>query len=146
METKQYLKQISRMEKMIQNKLAEIYQLKTMAYGVTASGGEKERVQSSPDQDKLGNAVSKIVDLESETDRLVDRFLAKRNHIINQIDSMENSDYYDILSLKYVFGHSFEEIADKTGWSIRQVFRIHGRALQEFERLFGYEYLQVGSK
>ena len=142
MDTKQYLKQIERLEKQIQNKLAEIYQLKTMACSVTVSNSDGERVQTSTDKDRLGSTVAKIVDLEKETDRLVDEFVDKRNHIIGQIDSMENADYYNVLSLRYVSRNTFEDIAEKTNFSIRQVFKLHGRALQEFEKIYGGEYLK----
>lgn len=139
MDTKKYLNQIERLGKQIQNKLSEIYQLKTMACSVSVSN-EKDRVQTSPDKDRLGSTVAKIVDLEKETDRLVDEFVEKRNHIIGQIDSMENIDYYHILSLRYVSRNTFDDIAEKTGWSIRQTFRIHGQALLEFEKEYGEEY------
>lgn len=140
MNTKQYLQQIERLDKMIQNKLMEIYQLKTMACNVTVSN-DKERVQTSGDKDRLGTIVSKIVDLENETDRLVDSFVAKRNKIIEQIDSIDNIDYYHVLSMRYVSRNTFEEIASATNWSIRKVFSLHGNALSEFERLFGKEYM-----
>jgi hypothetical protein len=140
METKKYLGQIDRLDKMIQNKLSEIYQLKTMACSVSVSN-EGERVQTSPDMDRLGSVVAKIIDLENETDALVDTFVDRRAHIISQIDSMENVDYYHILSLRYVHMKTFDYIAKKTNWSIRKVFSLHGEALLEFERLYGQEYL-----
>jgi hypothetical protein len=140
METKKYLGQIDRLDKMIQNKLSEIYQLKTMACSVSVSN-EGERVQTSPDMDRLGSVVAKIIDLENETDALVDTFVDRRSHIISQIDSMENVDYYHILSLRYVHMKTFDYIAKKTNWSIRKVFSLHGEALLEFERLYGQEYL-----
>jgi hypothetical protein len=140
METKKYLGQIDRLDKMIQNKLSEIYQLKTMACSVSVSN-EGERVQTSPDMDRLGSVVAKIIDLENETDALVDTFVDRRSHIISQIDSMENVDYYHILSLRYVHMKTFDYIAKKTNWSIRKVFSLHGEALLEFERLYGREYL-----
>ena len=79
---------------------------------------------------------------DSPMNRLVDEFMRKRNHIISQIDSMENTDYYHVLSMRYVNQNTFEEIAQATNWSIRKIFTIHGRALQEFERLYGKEYLE----
>jgi hypothetical protein len=91
--------------------------------------------------DRLGSTVAKIVDLEQETDKLVDDFLAKRKHIVGQIDEIKNSDYYQILSLRYVHSETFEGIANKTHWSIRKVFSLHGEALLEFERLYGRQYL-----
>ena len=142
MDTKQYLQQIERLDKMIQNKLSEIYQLKTMACSVTISN-DSERVQTSSDKDRLGSTVAKIVDLEKETDRLVDSFIDKRNHIIGQIDGLDNVDYYNVLSMRYVGRDTYEEIANKTNWSIRKVFSMHGEALKEFERLYGREYLEI---
>ena len=46
MTTQNYLSQIERLEKMIENKLSEIYRLKEMACGITNST-ESERVQTS---------------------------------------------------------------------------------------------------
>lgn len=142
MDTKQYLSQIERLDKMIQNKLSEIYQLKTMACSITVSN-ENDRVQTSSDNDRLGSVVSKIVDLEKETNKLVDSFIDKRSHIISQIDELDNIDYYHVLSMRYVARNTFEEIASKTNWSIRKVFSIHGEALKEFERLYGTEYIEI---
>ena len=140
MDTKQYLSQIERLDKMIQNKLSEIYQLKTMACSVTVSN-EKERVQTSSDKDRLGSTVAKIVDLEKETDRLVDSFVEKRKRIVEQIDSIDNIDYYNVLSMRYVSRDTFESIAEKTNWSIRKVFTLHGKALLAFETRYGKGYL-----
>ena len=125
---------------MINNKLAEIYRLKNMASGIFIST-DSERVQASGNKDRLGNTVAKIIDLERETDKLIDILFDKRNNIIKQIDSLSNSDYYQILALRYVNYDTFNDISDKTGWSIRQVFRLHGEALQEFEKAFGQSYL-----
>lgn len=140
MTTKSYLSQIERLDRMIQNKLSEIYQLKTMACSVTVSN-DGERVQNSGNKDRMGSTVAKIVDLEKETDELVDSFVEKRKRIVGQIDSMEDVDYYHVLSMRYVARDTFENIAEKTNWSIRKVFSLHGKALLEFEKLFGSEYL-----
>ena len=70
MQTKEYLNQISRMNRMINNKLTEISQLREMACSISAIKNE-ERVQSTPNFDKIGTVVSKIVDMEKEVDRLI---------------------------------------------------------------------------
>ena len=140
MTTKSYLNQIERLDIMIKNKLSEIYQLKTMACSVTVSN-DGERVQNSGDKDRMGTTVAKIVDLERETDELVDSFVKKRKRIVGQIDSIENVDYYHVLSMRYIARDTFETIAEKTNWSIRKVFSLHGKALLEFEKMYGSEYL-----
>lgn len=141
MDTKSYLSQINRLDRQIQNKLLEIYQLKTMACGITVLN-DGERVQTSKDKDQMATVVSKIVDMERETDELIAAFVDKRKHIIAQIDGIADDDCYHILSMRYVGQNTFESIAEKTNWSIRKVFSIHGRALRIFEKLYGMEYLE----
>lgn len=140
MVTKEYLGQLDRLDKMIQNKLSEIYQLKTMACSVTVSKNG-ERVQTSSDKDKLGSTIAKIVDLEQETDDLIDSFIDKRTHIIKQIDAIEDINMYHVLSARYVGKKTFDEIAAEMNYSRMQVNRIHGNALLEFEKRYGQEYL-----
>lgn len=138
METKTYLSQIKRLDRLIQNKLSEIYQLKTIACSITVSN-DKERVQNSSDKDRLGSTVAKIVDLERETDRLVDNFIDKRKHIISQMESLD-TEMYHVLFSRYVSCKTFDEIANEIPCSRMQVNRIHGKALSEFEKWFGSEY------
>lgn len=138
MDTKKYLGQIKRLDRMIQNKLSEIYQLKTIACSITVSK-EKERVQTSSDKDRLGSTVAKIVDLERETDKLVDGFIAKRKRIISQMESLETEQYH-VLFGRYVSCKTFDDIAKEIPCSRMQVNRIHGKALLEFEKRFGSEY------
>ena len=141
MDTKQYLSQIKRLDRQIQNKLSELYNLKMMASSISVSN-EGERVQTSGNKDQLGAVVAKIVDMEKEVDKMVDLFVDTRSEIISQIDSMDDLDSYDILSMRYVAGKTFHEISEKTGWSIRKVFSLHGKALLEFEKKYGREYLE----
>lgn len=62
MKTQDYLKQIERLDRMIQNKLSEINQLKHIATSITIVPKEVN-VQVSSDKDRMGNAVSKILEV-----------------------------------------------------------------------------------
>lgn len=111
-----------------------------MASSVSVAS-DKEYVQGNGDKDRLGNAVAKIVDMERETDRLVDEYISKRCTIINQIDALDNADYYDVLSKRYINNDAFDAIANKTHWSVRKVYKLHGEALKAFEKRYGNTYL-----
>ena len=132
--TKQYLGQIERLDKMIQNKLSEIYQLKTMACSVTVSN-DGERVQTSSDKDRLGSTVAKIVDLEKETDRLVDRFVDLKKEIMSIISMIKSERHREILFKKYLEQKSLYEIAEELGMTDRGCKKAHKRALEEFEKI-----------
>ena len=140
MTTKQYLNQIARINRMINNKLAEIYQLKTMVCSISVSANE-DKVQSSSDKDKLGSAVAKIVDLENEINKAIDIYVDKTEQIVSQIDSIKDIMEYQVLFSRYIEYKTFEQIAEDNDYSVRQILRIHGNALVEFEKKFGQEYL-----
>ena len=139
MDTKQYLNQISRLDRMIQNKLSEISQLRELAMSVSAVKNE-ERVQTTPNFDKIGTAYCKIEEMEEKLDKLIDEYVDKKNLIISQIDGIENETYYEILFARYIEKKTFEKIADEMTYSFRNVTRLHGRALQEFEKKYGNLY------
>lgn len=140
MTTKQYLNQIDRINRMINNKLAEIYQLKTMVCSISVSANE-DKVQSSSDKDKLGSAVAKIVDLENEINKAIDVYVDKKERIVSQIDSIKDIMEYQVLFSRYIEHKTFEQISEDNDYSVRQILRIHGNALVEFEKNFGQEYL-----
>lgn len=141
MTTKEYLSQISRLDRMIKNKLTELSQLKEMTHGLSATPNE-ERVQSTPNFDKIGTAYCKIESMEENIDRLIDEYADKKNEIISRIDGMEDEILYDILFSRYIARKTFEKIADNMNYSFRQTTRLHGKALQEFEKKYGYLYLE----
>ena len=140
MDTKQYLGQISRLDRMIKNKMTELSQYKDLAYGLSAITNE-ERVQTTPEFDKMSGKVAKIIEIEQKIDSLIDEYVDKKNLIISQIDSMENETYYEILFARYIEKKTFEKIADEMNYSFRNTTRLHGRALREFENKFGKTYL-----
>ena len=140
MTTKEYLGQISRLNRMINNKLTEIAQLKDMAVSISApQSGEK--VQTTPNFDKIGTKYAKIDEMERKIDGMVDELVDKKEKIIQQIDSMEDENTYNILFARYIEKKTFEVIATEMKYSWRQVVRLHGTALKQFEKKYGEGYL-----
>lgn len=140
MTTKEYLGQISRLNRMINNKLTEIAQLKDMAVSISATQSG-ERVQTTPNFDKIGTKYAKIDEMERKIDGMVDELVDKKEKIIQQIDSMEDENTYNILFARYIEKKTFEVIATEMKYSWRQVVRLHGTALKQFENKYGEGYL-----
>lgn len=140
MTTKEYLGQISRLNRMINNKLTEIAQLKDMAVSISAPQSG-ERVQTTPNFDKIGKKYAKIDEMERKIDGMVDELVDKKEKIIQQIDSMEDENTYNILFARYIEKKTFEVIATEMKYSWRQVVRLHGTALKQFEKKYGEGYL-----
>lgn len=140
MTTKEYLGQISRLNRMINNKLTEIAQLKDMVASISAPQSG-ERVQTTPNFDKIGTKYAKIDEMERKIDGMVDELVDKKEKIIQQIDSMEDENTYNILFARYIEKKTFEMIATEMKYSWRQVVRLHGTALKQFEKKYGEGYL-----
>lgn len=139
METKEYLQQIGRYDRLINNKLVELAQYRSMACSVSAVKND-ERVQSSPSYDTMDKIVSKIEQMENEIDMLVDRYIDNKRIIISQIDSMSDETTYQILFSRYVEQKTFEKMAIEMNYCYKQIIRRHGKALQEFEQKWGNTY------
>lgn len=140
MTTKEYLGQISRLNRMINNKITEIAQLKDMVASISAPQSG-ERVQTTPNFDKIGTKYAKIDEMERKIDGMVDELVDKKEKIIQQIDSMEDENTYNILFARYIEKKTFEVIATEMKYSWRQVVRLHGTALKQFEKKYGEGYL-----
>ena len=125
---------------MINNKLTEIAQLKDMAASISAPQSG-ERVQTTPNFDKIGTRYAKIDEMERKIDGMVDELVDKKEKIIQQIDSMEDENTYNILFARYIEKKTFEVIATEMKYSWRQVVRLHGTALKQFEKKYGEGYL-----
>lgn len=139
METKEYLQQMGRYDRLINNKLVELAQYRSMAYNISAVKND-ERVQSSPSYDTMDKIVSKIEQMENEIDMLVDRYIDNKRIIISQIDSMSDEMTYQILFSRYVEQKTFEKMAIEMNYCYKQIIRRHGKALQEFEQKWGNTY------
>lgn len=140
MDTKTYLGQISKLNFRIKNKMEEINQLRDMACSISVSPKEVN-VQSSGEPDKMGSLVSKIADAEVELADSVERSLQKKKEIAQQIEMIPNANQYRILYNRYVLCKDWNVISVEMGCTFRNTMSIHGRALQEFEKLFGSYYL-----
>jgi len=81
--------------------------------------------------------------MEQETNLAVNRMLELRRRIVSQIESIENLDYYDILFRRFVMNESFNQISNAWKYSWGQTKQIYNDALNEFERLYGDEYLDL---
>lgn len=138
MTAKQYLSQIEILDKRIQNKLSEEYQLRSLATNISVSNNS-ERVQTSGSGDRVGNIVAKIVDVQSEIDQIVDDYLKQKADVIHTIESVSVPNFYQLLFKKYVEYKSLNDISEEMGYSLQHVKRLHSQALNEVKKIKGFE-------
>lgn len=128
-DTKEYLKQIQRIESMIESKMAEIAHLKSAAVNISPGYGG-ERVQASGKHDKIAETVVRYVDIEREIDSLVDLLVEKRREIISVIEEVTHPLQYAVLSKHYIQYKTFGQIAEEEHYSYWYILEIHGAAVK----------------
>lgn len=79
-------------------------------------------------------AVDKYVDLERKINNMIDRMTDLRHEIIEKIQQLNDERYVQILYKRYVEFKSFELIACELKYDYKWTCRLHGYALQEFEK------------
>ena len=139
MNTVQYLNQLSMMKSIIKTKRMEISDLKEMIYCIS-SPNYKEKVQTTPNFDKIGSYIAKIDERERELLLSVNQYVEKAKEIENQIEEMDSKNDYEVLSLRYIGCMGFEEISKRMNYSRRQITRIHQKAIKNFEKKYGHLY------
>lgn len=138
MDTREYLNQIQRYDKIIHNKREEIEYLRSLATGLS-SFSNAEKVQSSGNQDKIGTIVARIVDLQAEIADTTNEYLDKRADVIRTIDSVTNPVLYDILFKKYIEGKLLDKIADEIGYSYQRTKELHLSAIMTVKNICNFD-------
>lgn len=134
-DAKAYLKRVKLYDTHIDNKLQELEHLKAMVMKITATWKD-DVVSGSRSQDKIGDAVSRIVDLQKEINQDIDHYVDTRNEICDELNKIRNYRHFDILYKRYILYKKWEEIAVEMDFTdVRGVYKLHGRALQTFNRI-----------
>jgi DNA-directed RNA polymerase specialized sigma subunit len=94
----------------------------------------KERVQggeNSPDKSII-DKLSKLYELEEKLEKLVE-FQIK---IATEIEHLEDWKERVVLRYRYINNFTWEHISERTGYSKKQISRIHKRAIINFRKNF----------
>lgn len=128
-DSKKYLQQIQLYDSHISTKLEELQHLKEMVTRITPTLKD-DVVSGGGSQDKLADAVAKIVDLEAEIDQDIDRYVDAKREVSGTLDKLTNPDQLQVLHMRYVQHKTWEQIACDMSMTYRNVCYIHGKGLQ----------------
>lgn len=129
-DAKAYLRRIELLDAHITNKLNDLATLRTMVTKITATI-TPVAVSGSGNQDKLGDAVAKIIDLQDEINRKIDKFIDSKREVSAVLEKLQEPDHVKVLHKRYIEYKPFEQIACEMCCTYRNVCYIHGKALQE---------------
>lgn len=132
---KEYLKNIERLDAQINVRLSEKDDLKEKLLHITPTLSPDKGSGGGGTQDKVAGIIAKMIDLESKINADIDRFADMKQEALALLDKMENPTYMTVLHRRYFLHETFERIAIDMNYSWRWVIKLHGRALQAFDKL-----------
>lgn len=133
MNAKEFLQQIKKLNRLIENKLIEVRQLKEIANNA-AGNMTGEKVQATKNPQRIAEAICKYVDLENEINADIDRLIDTRKNVIGVIEQL-NPTEYDIIHKIYVQNLTLQDVADKYDKTYSWVTTVHGRALKNVQKI-----------
>ena len=133
MNAKDFLRQIKKLDRLIENKLIEIQRWKDIANNTTATLSG-ERVQSSGNPQKIADAICRYIDLEREINQDIDELVEAKKDVIGVIEQL-NATEYDIIHKIYVQYLTLEDVADAYDRTYSWATTIHGRALKHIQNI-----------
>ena len=123
-----YLSEAYRLDLRIDSKLEQIESLNELAEKCSASITGMPH-DPSHSVSSMADAVAKIVDLQAEIDSDIHRLIDIKRQIVTAIKTVDNKEYQTLLELRFLCGHTWEEVAAKMGYSIQHTFRMRDQAL-----------------
>lgn len=127
---KAYLLQIRKTDQIVQRLLEARFSLRSSLYstGAALSG----MPGGGHDPDRTGRTIARLDELERRIDAYVDELVARKSEAFLRIRRLPELSEQDVLIARYLQCKPWPVIAREMHYEERQVYRIHGRALQHF--------------
>ena len=135
MRAKEYLSQLRRLRSMYENKRARREFLYSLVKSAGVAGLKEDIIQTSQNLSKNEDITIECMQLSDEIDRMLTALRVKAQEIEKEIGEIDNSNYTELLSKRYILGMDLVDIAKEMDYTYDWTRKMHGRALQLFEQV-----------
>jgi len=131
---KEFLLQATLIDQRINCKLEQVQSLRSLAEKATTT------LTPTPHSDqrnihRIEDIIIKMLDLESDINASIDRLVDGKREIMETIRCLPKAEHRSLLELRYICGKTWEEVALKMQYSVRNIHLIHGAALHKVSEL-----------
>ena len=136
MTAKEHLQQVYMIQKKINRLEAQREDLRADLYSVKSPSDMPDiRVQTSLTGDKMLELVARVDEIERGIIEEINALVEKKISITCEIEKVPNENYKQLLFDRYILCKRWEQIAIDRDKSVRTIFKMHGRALNLFEKV-----------
>lgn len=129
---KEELEMLRQHKAVIDRIAAERAELEDVLYKCTS---RSDGMPKSGGGDRMGALVARVADLQDDLAAELDKYLQVRDLVTAKIGRMKDRRFRDVLVYRYVAMRTWENVAECMGRDVRYVYKLHGWALIEYERL-----------
>ena len=134
MTAKEYLSQAYRIDQRINAKLEQVERLRALTRKATVSYGG-ETVSHTRNVSALEDSIHRLMEAENELNGEIDRLVDLKRDIHRLLQRVREPELQLLLELRYLCFKSWSEIAVMMEYEDRYVYKVHGRALREVEKI-----------
>ena len=128
MEAKEFLRQVRKIDLLVDSKQKEIINIKSKIY--------YPKTSLNPDNNILTeDLIIKLVDYEKELNSMIDELIDTKKEVQSVIDKLDNADMIDILYKRYFQYETWEQIAAEKYFTFQWVHKIHAKALIKIKKI-----------
>ena len=135
---KEYLSQAKFLDQRINSKIQQVAALNDLATKATSTLTGMPRNPNHATS-SMEDVIAKIIDLQAEINNDIDTLVDLKRSLSKTIKAVDSPEYQTVLEKRYLCFQSWEQIAVEMGYELRWLYRIHGKALEEFKAILGIE-------
>lgn len=131
MTAKEYLSQAYLLSVKVKTKQEQAAKLRNSIAGISGIDYSGIKVQTTP-RPMMLESIERLISLEENIAKDILKMEQKKEKIVSQINRLGSPAHIQILKMRYLDFLGWGEIAERTKYSTRQVYRLHNNALREF--------------
>lgn len=128
----EWLKDVKKLDDMIDAKLIERDRLMTIATNMTPKYDAIPVGNTGTVSRKVENAAIKLAMLSDQIDKLIDQYINHKQEVISVLEKLPTTEY-GVMHRHYIRHMTWNEIAEDMCYSPVQIWRIHKKALKKLE-------------
>lgn len=135
-EVKAYLRQAYKLDRRLQREQMKLEKLRS---AIEYRSPSFEGAGGHGSGDKIGSAVTNIIERGQRVDELTALYTAKYEEIENTIKALHDDVLEEVLELRYLDYMKWEKIALHMNYTERRVLQLHGEALKKISLYFSIQ-------
>lgn len=138
MTKKQYLRQGYKIRQEIKIQRDVLNELENNLDNVKSFDYSKDKLQGGPVQDDtvMVEKINRIIEVQEIIREKETELKRLQANLYLEINRLTNTNEKILLQARYILNETWEQIAERLGYSVRQIHRVHSSALENFKIIF----------